>query len=147
MPLSAPEKASWPKSIGAVFAGLIAIVVLSFGTDHVFHTLGVYPPWGKPMFATAPLLLATAYRIAYGIVGGYVTARLAPHAPVGHALVLGGVGTVLSALGAAASIPAGLAPAWFPILLVLTALPSAWLGGRLCLRRSGKADSRASAAF
>jgi hypothetical protein len=35
--------------IGAVLAGLIAIVVFSLGTDLLMHAAGVFPGWGEPM--------------------------------------------------------------------------------------------------
>ena len=59
------------RSIGAVFAGLVAVFVLSLGTDVLLHASGIYPPWFKPM-STPLWLLATGYRIVYGIVGGYI---------------------------------------------------------------------------
>jgi hypothetical protein len=117
------------RSIAAVLAGIIAVFVLSLGTDQVMHALDVYPPWGEPMVGTGLYVLALSYRIVYGIVGGYVTAWLAPHAPVGHALVLGVVGFVLSVGGAVAMWNFG--PHWYPIALALTALPCAWFGGVL----------------
>src|SRR2546422_2272566 len=76
---------SFWRSTGAVAAGFAAIVVLSLGTDQVLHVLRVYPPWGEPM-AGGLFAVATAYRIVYTVLGGYITARLAPHAPVRHAL-------------------------------------------------------------
>jgi hypothetical protein len=36
---------------------------------------------------------------------------------------------VLSTAAAIAKIPMDLGPSWFPIALVLTTLPCAWLGG------------------
>jgi hypothetical protein len=77
------------------------------------------------------LLLALDYRCAYAVVGSYLAARFAPHAPMRHAVALGVVGLVLSVAGAIATIPMDLGPAWYPIALVLTALPCAWLGGAL----------------
>lgn len=119
------------RSTGAVLAGLIAIFVLSLGTDQVLHTLAVYPPWGQPMHEPRLNLLALSYRIVYGVVGSYIAARLAPHGPMRHALVLGAIGVVLSTAGTIAAISMDLGPAWYPIALVLTALPCAWLGGAL----------------
>ncbi|MGH9778641.1 MAG: hypothetical protein ACRD5I_09540 [Candidatus Acidiferrales bacterium] len=119
------------RSIGAVLAGFFAIAVLSLGTDQVFHTLQVYPPWDQPMRDSGLLLLALAYRIVYAVAGCYLAARLAPRNPMRHALVLGAIGLVLSTAGAVATIPMDLGPAWYPIALVLTALPCAWLGGAL----------------
>lgn len=119
------------RSVAAVLAGFVAIVVLSLGTDQLMHTLEVYPPWGQPMRDTGLLLLALAYRIVYAVAGCYLAARLAPHNPMRHALVLGAIGFALSTAGAVATIPMDLGPAWYPIALALTALPCAWLGGAL----------------
>ena len=119
------------RSVGAIVAGLIVIVALSLGTDQVLHVLEVYPPWGQPMRDTGDNLLALSYRIVYGILGSYVTARLAPRAPMRHALILGAIGVVLSLLGAVAAITMDLGPIWYPIALVITALPCAWAGGAL----------------
>ena len=74
-------------------------------------------------------LLAFAYRFIYDVAGCYLTARLAPHRPMRHALVLGSIGLVLSIAGAIAMWDAG--PAWYPLGLAVSALPCAWLGGRL----------------
>lgn len=119
------------RSARALFAGFLAIVVFSLATDQVFHMLGVYPPWGQPMRDLDDNLLALAYRCVYGVVGSYIAAWLAPDNPMGHALILGFVGLVLSTAGAIATIPMDLGPAWYPISLVITALPCAWLGGVL----------------
>jgi len=119
------------RSTGAVLLGFFAIVVLSLGTDQVMHSLEVYPPWGQPMNETGDNLLALAYRCVYGVLGSYIAARFAPHNPMRHALVLGVIGFVLSTAGAIAAINMNLGPSWYPILLVLTALPCAWLGGAL----------------
>jgi len=122
------------RGTGAVLAGVVAVFVLSLGTDQVLHSLQVYPPWGQPM-ADPLFLLATAYRLVYNVAGGYITARLAPHAPMRHALALGVVGLVLSVVGAVVTIAKPeLGPAWYPIVLVLTAVPCAWLGGRIAER-------------
>jgi hypothetical protein len=45
------------------------------------------------------------------------------------------LGFVVSTIGAITTIPMKLGPAWYPIALVLTALPFAWLGGALERRR------------
>jgi hypothetical protein len=124
------------RSTGAVALGLVAVFVLSLGTDEVFHLLAVYPPWGQPMRDSSLLVLALAYRTFYGIAGSYIAARFAPRNPMKHALVLGGIGFVLSLAGAIATIPMDLGPSWYPIALVITALPCAWVGGMLAQPRS-----------
>jgi hypothetical protein len=110
------------------------IFVLSLGTDQVFHSHGVYPRWGEPMRETTLNLLALGYRLAYDTFGCYLTAKLAPRNPMRHALTLGGIGFVLSSLGAAGAIMQDLGPAWYPVLLALSSLPTAWLGGALAQR-------------
>jgi hypothetical protein len=123
-----PRSGLW-RSIGAVLAGLLTIFILSLGTDQLLHSLGVYPPWGQPMRETGLLVLAFSYRLVYDVFGCYLTARLAPRAPMLHALILGGIGTVLATLGAIGMWNFG--PNWYPVLLAASALPSAWLGGVL----------------
>lgn len=120
------------RSIGAVVAGLLAVIILSLGTDVVMHATKIFPPWGERM-TDALFVLATAYRSVYAIAGSYIAARLAPDRPMKHALVLGFVGLALSIVGLVATWNAGpeLGPRWYPIALVVTALPCAWLGGRL----------------
>jgi hypothetical protein len=120
------------RSIGAVLVGLLVVVLVSLGIDQVLHTTGVFPPWGEPM-SDGLFLLAMAYRIVIAIAGTYVTARLAPQRPMKHALAGGLVGLVLSTAGAVATWNQGPAfgPRWYPLSLVATALPCAWVGGRL----------------
>jgi hypothetical protein len=120
------------RSIGALFAGFVVVVVLSLGTDLALHAAGVFPPWGDPM-SDALFLLATVYRTAYALLGSYVTARLAPYKPMKHALAGGVVGLVLSTIGAVSTWDKGreFGPHWYPLALVATALPCAWAGGRL----------------
>ncbi len=120
------------RSIGAVLAGLVAIFVLSLGTDEVLHIARIFPPWGQPM-SDGLFALATMYRCVYAVVGCYLTARLAPSRPMRHALILGAVGVVLSAAGAIGTWNRGpeFGPHWYPLALIATAMPCAWLGGRL----------------
>jgi hypothetical protein len=102
------------QSVAAVLFGMIAIVVLSLGTDQVLHVLEVYPPWSQPMNDTSDNLLALTYRCVYGVLGSYLTARLAPYSPLGHSLAGGAIGFVLSTAGAIAAINMNLGPSWYP---------------------------------
>lgn len=125
-----------PRSIGAIFAGFVFVFIISLGTDQLLHATGVFPPWGASMVGyDAALLLATVYRIVFGIAGSYITARLAPYRPMQHALIGGFVGLALSILGAAATWNRGPAfgPHWYPLALVVTVFPTAWAGGKLRL--------------
>src|SRR5256885_11055769 len=119
----APPRRRW-RSVGAVVAGFVVVFVLSVGTDQVLHVLKVYPPWGEPM-AGALYVMATAYRIVYTILGGYITARLAPDAPVHHALILGLVGLVAGLIGGMVNIAKPeLGPLWYSIAGAGTRPPS-----------------------
>jgi surface polysaccharide O-acyltransferase-like enzyme len=121
--------------VGAVLAGLLVVVIITTATDALLHATGIFPSWGQPM-SDSLFVLAFAYRIVYGIVGGYITARLAPDKPVKHAIVLGAIGFVLSLAGAAATWNRGpeFGPKWYPLALIAIAIPTAWLGGKLVKR-------------
>lgn len=124
------------RSIGAVLAGMLAGIIITLGTDVVLHAAGVFPPWGQSMVGfDASLLLATVYRTIYGVAGSYIAAWLAPHRPMLHALVLGGLGFAVSIVGAVVTWNKGPAfgPHWYPLALVVLAIPTAWAGGKLRL--------------
>jgi hypothetical protein len=126
-----PKQHQWLRSTGAVVAGILVIVLLSTATDRLLEALGVFPT-GKPMGATSLFLLAIAYRDAYAVLGGYLTARLAPSSPVRHAIILGVIGVVANAGGVAATLSRpDLGPVWYPVVLLLTSVPFCWLGGTL----------------
>ena len=122
------------RSVGAVLAGLLTVVVTHTGTDAILHASGVFPAAGQVM-TDALFVLATSYRVLFTVLGGYVTARLAPSRPLKHALVLGSIGSVLALAGMLATLGRGpeFGPLWYPLALVVTALPSCWLGGRWSL--------------
>jgi hypothetical protein len=122
------------RSITAVLVGMIVGIVATIVTDIVLHQIGVFPPWGASMVGyDGALGLATAYRTAYGIAASYLIARLAPDRPMQHALVGGLVGLAVSIVGAALTWNKGPAfgPHWYPLALVVLAMPQAWAGGKL----------------
>jgi hypothetical protein len=134
------------RSIGAVLAGMLAGIILTLGTDVVLHVIGVFPPWGQSMVGfDGPLLLATLYRTIYGVLGSYIIARLAPDRPMRHALVGGFVGLVVSIAGAALTWNKGPAfgPHWYPLALIVLAMPQAWAGGKLRVIRLRASAERA----
>lgn len=123
----------WGRSIGAVLGGIFAGIVLTIGTDIALRARGFPPLTQQPPMSDALFLLATAYRIVYGVAGSYIIALLAPDRPMQHTLVGGVVDLVVSIVGAAVTwnmVPS-LGPHWYPLALVVTALPCAWLGGNL----------------
>jgi hypothetical protein len=131
------------RSIGAVVAGSLANIILTIGTDAILHVAGVFPPLGQPT-GDRPLLLATAYRIIYGILGCYIMARLAPNRPMLHALIGGLVGFAACVAGAVVTWNGGPAfgPHWYPLALIATAIPCGWVGGNLRMRQlSGRSSA------
>jgi len=117
------------RRVGAVFAGLVLIVILDTGLDVIMHATGVFPPWFWPM-PTNLWLLALAYRAIDSITGSYLTARLAPDRPIAHALVLGLIGVIVTW-----NKGPEFGPKWYPIALVIIALPCALIGGTLGQRQ------------
>jgi hypothetical protein len=127
------------RSIGAVFAGMIIVVLLSVGTDALLRAFGVFPP-GSQRMSNPQFVVATIYRTLYTVFGAYITATLAPARPMQHALFYGFIGFGLSVVGFLGYLGhpemRSLGPAWYPVALIVTALPCAWLGGYLRMRRS-----------
>jgi hypothetical protein len=120
------------RSIVAVGAGFLTVVVLSLATDQLLHVLDVYPAWGQPMYETGLNALALSYRIVYTLLGGFITVRLAPRAPMRHGTILAMIGLAAGTAGAIVAITqADLGPSWYPIALAVTAYPCTWFGGRL----------------
>ena len=120
------------RSIMAVVVGILAGIIPTLITDAVLHKAGFYPPFGEPT-PGPPLAVATAYRIVYSIFGSYIVARLAPNRPMLHAMISGAIGVMVSTAGAIATWNRDLGPHWYPIALIITALPCAWAGGKLRL--------------
>jgi hypothetical protein len=118
------------KSIWAVIAGLLVILGVTTVVDILLHIVGVYPPMDQPI-DNALAVLATAYRVVISVGGAWLTARLAPHQPMKHALLLGAIGTVLGLVGVVATWNLGLGPRWYPISLAILAVPQCWVGGKI----------------
>jgi len=118
------------KSIGAVAAGVVFVVVVTTLADIVLHAVHVFPPLDQPI-DNSLAALATSYRIVISVAGAWLTARLAPEKPMKHAMMLGYVGVFLGLAGLAATWNLGLGPRWYPIALVVLAIPQCWVGGRI----------------
>lgn len=127
------------RSIVAVVVGFVVVVVLSTATDAVMHATGVFPPMFQPM-SDALFVLALAYRTAFTILGGYITALMAPAKPMKHAIVLGAIGMVVGTAGAVATWNKGpeFGPHWYALALIVLAIPSTWVGGKIREMQSGR---------
>ncbi len=122
------------KSIGAVLTGFLTVFILSVVTDKIVEALGIFPPPTNPAaFQGWMLWVALLYRSLYAVVGGYVTAMLAPRSRMHHVAVLGILGTIGGLAGVIAAWELG--NHWYPIALAVTAFPLVWWGGKLYVSR------------
>lgn len=118
------------KSIGAVLAGFVLVVILSIVSDLLFvKTEIMKQPFN--LNSTFFIVFVVFYRSLFSTIGSFLTAKLAPSNPMKHAMIGGFIGLVLSIIGAITMWDTP--PRWYAIALVITALPSAWLGGKLFL--------------
>jgi hypothetical protein len=122
------------KSFAAVIIGLTAGLILSIATDLLFAALGLFGHSGVKNASAFTVMLVIGYRFVFNTIGCYLAARLAPGKPMRHALILGLIGFIISIAGA--MVMWNEAPPYYNILLIVTALPAAWLGGRWYLARS-----------
>jgi hypothetical protein len=122
------------RSILAVLAGIAVGIVLSVGTDWGLHLIGLVPaPAQNERWPNQLLLLAAVYRSIYGVIASYVIARLAPNRPMGHSLLAGALGTLVCTLAAFATWSSTVGQHWYAVALLLTAIPTAWIGAKLRL--------------
>lgn len=131
-PSPAVRNSTIGRSILAVLAGIVVGIVLSVGTDGLLRLTGIAPAQSM-RWPGHLLVLATIYRSIYGIIAAWIIARLAPNRLMGHALVAGALGMLVSVLGAIAAWNTTAGQHWYPIALALTAIPTAWMGAKLRL--------------
>ncbi|MBI3139638.1 MAG: hypothetical protein HYZ15_13760 [Sphingobacteriales bacterium] len=117
------------RSAAAILAGLLTGAVLSVLTDTLLEKTGF--AIARP-FRENPdrvILFMVFYRALYGIAGTFVTARLAPAAPLKHALVLGTIGIIVGIVGTVVQwhIP----PHWYPLSLIMLTPLTTFLGYKL----------------
>ncbi len=123
------------KSILAVLAGIVFIIVTHTVTDLVLESLGIFPPSSEVLHVQWMVVTAFAYRTILSIVGCFLTACLAPSNPMLHALIIVFIGLAISTAAAIVLIPMNLGPAWYPIALAVSSVPCAWFGGWIESRR------------
>lgn len=119
-------------SVGAVVVGFIATFALSVLGDVLMHGFGVFPPPPEAM-SEALFAWALTYRVGFTVIGGYLTARLAPDRPMRHGAILAVIGTIAGSLGVVGWWfgPPGLGPAWYPVAIALTGAPAVLVGARI----------------
>lgn len=131
------------RSVGAVLAGVLVNIVIVGAIDAALRAAGVYPPMFQPM-AEHLWALALTYRVIFAVVGGFLTARLAPplpSRPMQHVMVLGVIETVLSAAFVLVNWnKPDFGPHWFGISVMISCVPCAALGGLLHAKRTARVN-------
>ena len=119
------------RTAGALIAGFATVAALSMGADALLHAMNYYPNDGTVGSDTG-LAVALTYRTVFTLLGGAVTAWLAPSHPQRLATMLGAIGTLFAILGAVTMWNVG--HQWYPVGLVVLAVPSTAFGGWLFTR-------------
>ncbi len=121
------------KSIVAIVAGFVILVILSIVTDSILEKAGIMKTEPFADNSVWLIVIIVGYRTVFNTFGCYLTARLAPNKPMKHAIILGIIGVVLTIVGLIAmwDIP----PRWYPISLIVLTLPAAWLGGKMAIKK------------
>ena len=126
------------RSVTALLAGFVVNVVLSLGTDFGLHAAGILPAAGQGPMNDSQSALAAAYRTLYAVISSWVVARLAPDRPLEHALLGAGIGMALATAGAIATWNQALGPHWYPLSLIVLAMPSGWVGAKTWMTHARK---------
>lgn len=121
----------------AIVAAILINFILASAIDHIFHTTGVYPPYGEPMMDDGLIALAYSYRAVITIFAAYITAMIAKERAKTAIYFTGILGTVLWGAGAIFAWDFG--PAWYHIAGIASALPLAITGWKLYERRAQQA--------
>lgn len=132
------------RSILAVVAGFVAIGALAFGTGALVAPIfpaGSFDAAGNPL-TTGLQLLTLGYVAVYATFGCWLVGRLAPFAPMKHALALGVLGLVFNVVSAMPFWKT--MPAWYFAAGIGTTMLWAWLGGRLAERSAARARMAAA---
>jgi hypothetical protein len=127
------------RGIAAIVAGIVVNILLSVATDRLIYAAGLATA-GQRM-PDSMLAVAAIYRIVFSVLSSYLIAALAGRRPMLYAMVAGTLGFLVSIAGAVSTWNQveKFGPRWYSLSLVVTALPTAWLGAKLYLSRRAKA--------
>ena len=129
------------QSIVALAVGFFVNVALTLPADVAMRAIGALPPLQHPM-NDVQSALAFGYRTLFAVISSYVVARLAPNRPMQHALIGAAIGMVLATVGAVATRNISLGPHWYALALIVVALPTGWVGGKLREVQMRRSDSQ-----
>ena len=117
------------RSSFAIIAGFVTIFVLAIVTDIVLEKARAMRMETFSYNALWIFYLVVMCRLFYSVIGGYITAWLAPDKPVLHTTILGILTLIVTFLGTMAT--------WhsvshsFLIILIILPLPCTWIGGKI----------------
>ncbi len=125
------------RSVLAIGAGFFATAVLSLAGDFGLRRL-------RPdSFAadggiqdSSVFAISLVYAAVFGVIGGYVAARIAIRRPLRHAAILGGVMLAFAALSAV--LLWSTAPPWYHLATLAMVLPAALVGGKIRELQAGQ---------
>lgn len=138
-PNTTPDQPALLRHIVPVLVGGVVMLMLTIVTDNWLAARGLLPTAGvTPTIAS--LLLVTAYRGVFAIIGCHMAARLAPAGQprIRYALALGGLLLVLNIIGATSN--RGLFPTWYVLVNLALPIPWAIIGGGTAARVMANVD-------
>jgi hypothetical protein len=112
------------KAVGAGFVALLTMLVVSSTSAAVFFA--AFSEEALVRFA----IIAFAIDLAYGVIGGYLAARLARVAPLVSSLSCGVLAVVFTVVASGGAVPE-----WYALALQILLIPAAMTGGWLRARR------------
>lgn len=133
------------RSVLAVLAGIVALIVVAFAVEIPLHwlTLRLFPqtfPNAAALNASTGWMLSQMlYTVPALILGGYVAAWLAPRGPLTHAVAMAIVQELLTVL--LIFNPPHPVPPWMWTLSLALTPPAIIYGGYLCNKVSAAASS------
>jgi len=129
------------RSILALLAGFIAEPILVVAADLLYSRIdpNAFSSDGL-VYGTAAVVVLIYVQIINAI-SGYITGRIAPRNPVGHALILGVIGFILCVIVSWKRW--AIEPHWFLLGSIVFAIPSTVLGGYLARRQPASQPSPA----
>jgi len=117
------------RSVLAVVTGFLFIGALSTATGSVLRSMAPELFAGERLTDPVALVVSLAYVAVIAIAGCYLCARLAPHHPMRHALILGALGLAFNIFGSVSQWE--YVPVWYHAVALALTMPYAWIGGAL----------------
>ena len=115
-----------PRTLGAIAAGLVFVVLVSALAQLVIMAMGAMPPPREALTEPGQNMTALTLRFIAAVFAGALTARLAPGMRLAHALGLAAM--LIAAVGVEAILRGAQIPDWRLLAEGALALPAVLLG-------------------